>query len=94
MQLQKARDELEIRVEQRTQELANAIKELQGEIAERKKAEEKLLVYEKELRYLASDLSLAEERLRRRVSSNIYDHVGYSLGISKLKVETLRQTRD
>jgi signal transduction histidine kinase len=94
MQLQKARDELEIRVEQRTQELANAIKELQGEIAERKKAEEKLLVYQKELRSLASELSLAEERLRRRVASNVHDHVGQSLAISKMKVEALQQSID
>ncbi|MHC5075695.1 MAG: PAS domain-containing protein, partial [Planctomycetota bacterium] len=92
IQLQKARDELEVRVQQRTKELAKAIEELQGEVAERRKVEEKLLVYQKELRSLASELSLAEERLRRKVASNVHDHIGQSLAISKMKVEAIRQS--
>ncbi|MHC4254113.1 MAG: PAS domain-containing sensor histidine kinase, partial [Planctomycetota bacterium] len=92
IQLQRGRDELEMRVQQRTEELAKAIQELQVEVAERKKAEEKLLVYQKELRSLASELSLAEERLRRKVASNVHDHIGQSLAITKLKIETFRKS--
>jgi PAS domain S-box-containing protein len=92
LQLQKARDELEVRVQQRTKELAKAIEELQSEVAERRKVEEKLLVYQKELRSLASELSLAEERLRRKVASNVHDHIGQSLAISKMKVEAIQQS--
>ncbi|MHC4187795.1 MAG: HAMP domain-containing protein, partial [Planctomycetota bacterium] len=83
MQLQKARDELEMRVQQRTKELAKAIEELQEEISERKSAEKKLLVYQEELRSLASEMSLAEERMRRKVAINVHDQVGQSLAISK-----------
>ncbi|MHC4270758.1 MAG: sensor histidine kinase, partial [Planctomycetota bacterium] len=94
MQLQKARDELEMRVQQRTKELAKAIEELQEEISERKSAEKKLLVYQEELRSLASEMSLAEERMRRKVAINVHDQVGQSLAISKLKLETLRESLD
>ncbi len=90
--LQKARDELEIRVEQRTADLERVNKELRSEITERKKAEEKLLIYQKQLRSLASELSLAEERLRRRIATNVHDHVGQNLAISKIKIESLRES--
>jgi len=69
--LQKARDELEARVEQRTADLA--------------KANEQLLS-------LASELSLAEERLRRRIATDIHDHIGQNLAISKIKLESLRES--
>jgi len=76
--LQKARDELEIRVEQRT-------KELRSEISERKKAQE-------QLRSLASELALAEERLRRKIATDVHDHIGQNLAISKIKLESLRES--
>ena len=91
-ELQKARDELEIRVEKRTRELAKANEELRKEINERQKAEEKLLIYQRQLRSLASELSLAEERLRRRIATNIHDHIGQNLAISKIKLESLAQS--
>jgi len=69
--LQKARDELEIRVEQRTADLAKA---------------------NVQLRSLASELSLAEERLRRRFAMDVHDHVGQNLAISKIKIESLRES--
>jgi PAS domain S-box-containing protein len=90
--LQKARDELEIRVAQRTADLAKAIKDLQNEIGERKKAEQKLLISQKQLRSLASELSLAEERLRRRIATNVHDHIGQNLAISKIRLESLRES--
>jgi len=90
--LQKARDELEIRVEQRTAELAKTNVELRSEINERKKAEEKLLIYQEQLRSLASELSLAEERMRRQIATDIHDNIGQNLGISKIKLESLRQS--
>lgn len=83
--LQKAHDELELRVQQRTADLAKANEELRQEVAERKKAE-------KSLRSMSSELSLAEERLRRRIATEIHDHVGQNLAISKIKVESLRQS--
>ncbi len=87
--LQKARDELEIRVEQRTAELAKANEELRNEITERKKGEEKLHIYQKQLRSLASELSLAEERMRRQIATDVHDHISQNLAISKIKLESL-----
>ncbi|MHC4497517.1 MAG: PAS domain-containing sensor histidine kinase [Planctomycetota bacterium] len=82
--LQKAHDELESRVQQRTAQLANAVEELQNEIDERKRAQE-------QLRHLAKELTLAEERLRRRIAANVHDHIGQNLAISKIKLESLRE---
>lgn len=90
--LQKAHDELELRVQQRTAELENANIDLRNEVGERKKAREKLIVYQSQLRSLASELSLSEERLRRRIATDIHDHVGQQLAISKIKLESLAES--
>ncbi|MCJ7728899.1 MAG: PAS domain S-box protein, partial [Sedimentisphaerales bacterium] len=91
-ELEKARDQLEIRVQQRTADLGKAIEKLRNEVSERKKAEEKLLTYQKQLRSSASELSLAEERLRRKIATDVHDHLGQNLAISKLKIESLAQS--
>ncbi|MHC4618463.1 MAG: PAS domain S-box protein [Planctomycetota bacterium] len=62
------------------------------DISERKRAQEKLLVYQEQLRFLASELSLAEERLRRRIATDVHDHIGQNLAISKIKLDALRQS--
>jgi len=69
--LQRAHDELEARVEQRTEELAKA---------------------NVELRSLAAEITLAEERLRRRIATDVHDHIGQNLAISKIKLESLRES--
>ncbi|MHC4705867.1 MAG: PAS domain-containing sensor histidine kinase [Planctomycetota bacterium] len=69
--LQKAHDELEIRVKQRTADLARANEQLLS---------------------LADELSLAEERLRQRVAAEVHDHIGQNLAISKIKLESLRES--
>jgi PAS domain S-box-containing protein len=91
-ELEKARDELEIRVKERTADLEKAVEKLQNEISERKKAEEKLLTYQKQLRSSASELSLAEERLRRKIATDVHDHISQNLAISKLKIESLSRS--
>lgn len=48
-ELRKARDELELRVKERTSELTETNKQLRKEISERKRVEEELLTKEKEL---------------------------------------------
>jgi PAS domain S-box-containing protein len=64
------------------------------DITERKKAEEQLLIYQKQLRSLALELSLSEERLRRQMAMNIHDHLGQNLAISKIKLDSLRKSLD
>lgn len=59
------------------------------DISEQKKAEEKIHSYQKQLRSLASDLSLTEERERRRIATMLHDHIGQTLAIVKIKLGAL-----
>jgi PAS domain S-box-containing protein len=62
------------------------------DITQRKRAEEKLLHYQEQLRSLASELSLAEERERRRIAVDLHDHVAQTLSLSRMKLEALRES--
>jgi PAS domain S-box-containing protein len=62
------------------------------DITERKKAEEKLLDYQGRLKSLASQLTLAEERERLHIATELHDRISQSLAISKLKIEQLRDS--
>lgn len=53
------------------------------DITEIKKAQQKL-------RSLASEISLAEERLRHRIADNVHDRISQNLAISKIKLDSLR----
>lgn len=56
---------------------------------ERKAADEKLLAYQKQLRSLASEMELAEERERRRIAVDLHDHIGQNLALAKIKLDEL-----
>ena len=62
------------------------------DITERNEAEERFLEYQAQLKSLASQLILAEEREKRRIATELHDQVSQSLVISKLKLETLRES--
>jgi len=61
------------------------------DITERKKTEERISDYQKQLRSLAAELSLIEERERRRIAGCIHDHIGQSLAVARLKLGALRK---
>ncbi len=56
------------------------------DISEQKQAEERLDQYQRQLRSLASELSLAEERERRRISNLLHDHIGQLLATAKMRL--------
>jgi len=58
--------------------------------AERKRAEQKARQYQAQLKSLASQLTLTEERERRRIATELHDRVGQSLAVSKIKLDGLR----
>lgn len=47
-------------------------------------------VYQKQLRRLASELSLTEARERREIASDLHDHIGQALAFVAQKVSTLQ----
>ena len=66
---------------------------LQGimfDVTARKVAEEKVHLYQTQLRTLASELLFTEERERRRLAIDLHDSIGQALAISKLKLDALR----
>jgi signal transduction histidine kinase len=62
------------------------------DISKRRQAEEKVRNYQKQLQSLALELSLTEERERRRLATELHDHIGQELAISKIKLGLLQKT--
>ena len=86
-ELQKARNGLERRVEERTAELSESNRLLRQQISERERAEEALRESEKAVRYLASRLLETQESERKRVARDIHDTLGSSLAAVKFRLE-------
>jgi len=59
------------------------------EQARRRQTEQKLLEHQRQLKRLASQLTLAEERERRRIAGELHDHVSQSLALAKIKLDSL-----
>jgi PAS domain S-box-containing protein len=87
--LRQTRDALERRVQQRTSELNEANLTLRAEVQQRRVAQERLLENQAHLRKLASELSSAEDRQRRRIASDLHDRLSQGLVAAKLKLEAL-----
>jgi len=64
------------------------------DITERRQTEETLRQQQLKLRSLASELTLTEERERRRIATELHDHIGQSLILCKMKIEELRKHHD
>lgn len=60
------------------------------DITERKRAEERLFAYQKQLKSLASELTLTEERLKRTVAAELHDRISQSLAASKMNLASLQ----
>jgi PAS domain S-box-containing protein len=62
-------------------------------IQDRKSSEEQVLAYQEQLQSLAAELSLGEERERRRIATHLHDHIGQSLAFARLKLAELSQAK-
>ena len=80
--LQHARDQLEIRVHQRTAELSKSNAQLHAEILERRRAES-------ELEDVAGRLIHAQEEERGRIGRELHDHISQMLGILTIEIDQL-----
>jgi PAS domain S-box-containing protein len=61
------------------------------DITAKHQAEEKIVNYQRQLQSLTSELSLIEERERRRLATNLHDHVGLVLTLISLKIDELHE---
>lgn len=88
--LKKTRDELELRVERRTAELAAANERLQGEIEERKRAEEMLKRQHRGLRHLLQ----SSDHERQLIAYEIHDGLAQQLAGAILHFDAFSQQKD
>jgi signal transduction histidine kinase len=65
---------------------------LQSEIAKKKQAERQLIEQQAQLRALASEVLVAEERERRRIAIGLHDDIGQVLALIQLKVGELTES--
>lgn len=89
--LREAQAALEARVRERTAELQVANQELTEEIAERRKAEGRILAYQARLQSLAVELSTAEERQRRQIAETLHDAIGHRLAAAVMSLRGVLQ---
>jgi PAS domain S-box-containing protein len=61
------------------------------DISERKKAEDRLMEYQTQLQSLMTDLSLAEDRERQRIASDIHDGISQTLAVCQMRLGRLAQ---
>ncbi len=73
-------------------ELTSLNRDLQREIAKRDRVEAELRNYHARLRSLTSELTLAEERERRRIATELHEGIGQTLAIFKLRIEQFRES--
>jgi len=87
--LQKAHDNLEKRVEERTSDLKKSNVHLKQEIAGRKRMERALRKSEKQLRALAARIQEVQETERKHLAQELHDRVGQSLSALNLNLNII-----
>ncbi len=92
--LQQAKEELEQRVRERTAELAATVESLREEVGRRTKAQQALRERSDELRRLAAELTLAEQREQRRLAELLHDELQQLLAAARFRTAILAGTAD
>ena len=83
--LQRAHDELENRVAERTSQLTLTLNNLEREVVERKRAEE-------QLRQLSVRLMTLQDEERRHIARDLHDTTGQTLAAMKMTTALIQQT--
>ncbi len=73
-----------------TQGKAVAYQSIGEDITEQREAEKRIKEHESQLKSLASELSLAEERERRRIAAGIHDDIAQKLAMAKFELQSLQ----
>jgi PAS domain S-box-containing protein len=85
--LQRARDELEIRVQERTAVLNKTIEALELEISQREELEETLRTSDRQVRFFASQYLTAQEQERKRIAGELHDCLASTLVAVRYRLE-------
>jgi PAS domain S-box-containing protein len=75
----------------RTAELEALNYDLQREISERGRMEHELLLHQRKLGQMGSDLVITEEKERRRIAAGLHDQIGQYLATANMKLKTLKR---
>jgi PAS domain S-box-containing protein len=62
-----------------------------GAAIDRQHAEREILEYQQRLKALASELTLTEEKERRRIAADLHDHVGQALALARIQLASARK---
>jgi CheY-like chemotaxis protein len=87
-----ANEGLEEKVKRRSEKLMKTVRQLEKEIERRSQVEQELTRRADQLRALAGELTMAEQRERKRLSNILHDHVQQILAATKLQVGSLHET--
>jgi PAS domain S-box-containing protein len=63
-------------------------------ISERKRAEKKLALYQNRLKELAAQLTLVEEKERRRIATDLHDQIGQLLASTRFQLVAMKKNID
>lgn len=77
-------------IDARTEELRRSNDALHEQVRQHQDAEHRIAAYQRQLRDLASQLSLSEARERRAIAEDLHDHVGQALSFIKLNISQFR----
>jgi PAS domain S-box-containing protein len=93
-ELRDSRAELELQVQERTAELSRTVVTLHEEVVQRMEVEKDLRRHSDELRALASELTLAEQRERMRLAQVLHDGLQQILVGAKLRASIIGNRSD
>lgn len=93
----KQRKNAERALENHRQHLAELVTErtskLKNEISERKKTEQQLLSHQKQLRSLTREISLIEEKQRRKFATFLHDDISQALALATFKLRLVQESK-